>query len=71
MKIIQLDKTYETISKYFTDEDVYFIRLTKFKTKSGSQNHQVSSKPITKMRLWDLSAYLNDPDIAVVKFEFE
>lgn len=68
MQIIQLEKTFETCAAHFEDEDVYFLRLTKFKNKSGSQNHQVSSKPISKLRVCDLSKYIDDPDIVLVKF---
>ena len=67
MTITQLEKTFENCAKYFDDEDVYFLRMTKFKTKSGSQNHQVSSKPISKLRVCDFRGYLDDPDVVLVK----
>ena len=69
MKITQLEKTLENCAAHFEDEDAYFLRLTKFKTKSGSQNHQVSSRPITKMRVCDFNEYINDPDVVLVKIE--
>lgn len=69
MKITQLEKTFDNCAKYFEDDDVYFLRLAKFKTKSGSQNHQVSSKPITKLRVCDFNKYLSDPDVVLVKIE--
>lgn len=71
MRIIQLDKTFDIVLSNRDVEDVYFLRLTKFKTKSGSQNHQVSSKPVMSLRLWDIDKYLNDPDVVLVKIEVD
>ena len=69
MRIVQLEKTLDNFADYFDEEDVYFLRLTKFKTKSGSQNHQVSSKPIAKLRVFDVNKYLADPDVVLFKIE--
>ena len=67
MRIVQLTKDFRTITMYHTSDDVYFLRLTKFKTKSGSQNHQLNSKRLIDVPIGKINEYLDDPDVVLIQ----
>ena len=67
MRIVQLTKDFKTIAMYHAETDVYFLRLTKFKTKSGSQNHQFSSKRLLDVPIGKINEYLDDPDVVLIQ----
>ena len=71
MQITQLDKTLEVVLAYAASdtEDVYFIRLDKFKTKSGSPNYTFHSKRLKGVALDEMYRYLTDSNYALIKVE--
>lgn len=73
MRIIQLDKSFETIKSLGFDEynKVYFLTLVESKTKSGTDNYVFRSKRLDYLKLNELESYLNDPEFILVKIEKE
>lgn len=83
MRIIQLDKSFETIKSLGFDEynKVYFLTLVESKIKSGTlveskiksgtDNYVFRSKRLDYLKLNELESYLNDPEFILVKIEKE
>lgn len=73
MRIIQLDKSFETIKSLGFDEynKVYFLTLVESKTKSGTDNYVFRSKRLDYLKLNELESYLNNPEFILVKIEKE
>lgn len=71
MRIVQLDKTIDTVLANLKNEDVYFLRLTKFRTKSGSNNYNFTSRRVKTVAIGTMDQYINDPDIALIKVEVD
>lgn len=67
MHIIQLCKDFKTVSLYHAETDVYFLRLTKFKSKNGSQNHQFNSKRLIDTPIGKINEYIDDPDVVLIQ----
>lgn len=73
MKIVQLDKSLETIKSLEMNEynKIYFLALVTSKSRSGSDNYVFRSKRLDYLMLNELKSYLNDPAYALVKIEKE
>lgn len=73
MKIVQLDKSLETIKSLEMNEynKIYFLALVTSKSRSGSDNYVFRSKRLDYLMFNELKSYLNDPAYALVKIEKE
>lgn len=71
MRIIQLEKTMEVVLENIKVDDMYFIKLTKYKTKNGSENYNFNfnSKRVKTITFEEIEKYLNDPDFALIRIE--
>lgn len=69
MKIIQLEKTIETITSMDVKDysNVYFLKLKEYKMKAGTDNYRIDSKRLDHVMTRDLEEYINDPEIILVK----
>lgn len=70
MKIIQIDKSLETIKSLTTKEydKVYFLALD---SKNGFDNYAFKSKRLDCLMFRELDYYLNDSHYILVKIELE
>lgn len=71
MKIIQLDKSMETIQKLDVTEydKVYFLALKIYKSKKGTDNYTFNSKRLDYLMFRDIDYYLNDSEYILIRIE--
>ena len=71
MKIIQLDKSLQTIKSLAMNEynKIYFLTLVESKTRSGTDNYVFRSKRLDYLMFSELESYLNNPEYMLVKIE--
>lgn len=71
MKIIQLDKSLQTIKSLAMNEynKIYFLTLVESKTRSGTDNYVFRSKRLDYLMFGELELYLNNPEYMLVKIE--
>lgn len=71
MKIIQLDKSLQTIKSLAMNEynKIYFLTLVESKTRNGTDNYVFRSKRLDYLMFGELELYLNNPEYMLVKIE--
>lgn len=71
MKIIQLDKSLETIQSLDINKynKIYFLTLVESKTRSGTDNYVFRSKRLDYLMFNELESYLNNPEYILVRIE--
>lgn len=71
MKIIQLEKSLETIKSLDVDEynKVYFLTLVISKTRNNTDNYVFRSKRLDYLMFHELEKFLEDETYMLVKIE--